>query len=77
MLPEGTEDLIERALREDIGWLYALVLEDFDQAADAFAAATAGAADPAPVDPAKLLPQLADTAELVEARKKLAALSAA
>ncbi len=40
----STSSLFGRALREDIGWLYALVLEDFDQAADAFAAATAGAA---------------------------------
>ena len=31
------------ALQEDLGWLYALVLEDFDLAADAFAAARDGA----------------------------------
>ncbi len=61
-LAERTSDPgLAAALHEDLGWLYALVLEDFDQAAAAFTAAIAAA----PASPGALL-----GAALVAARRQ-------
>ncbi|MCB9571123.1 MAG: hypothetical protein H6709_03440 [Kofleriaceae bacterium] len=51
LIDATTAPRIKAALHEDLGWLYALVLEDFERAAEAFAAA-------AVADPARRGPQL-------------------
>ncbi|MCE9577029.1 MAG: hypothetical protein K8W52_28035, partial [Deltaproteobacteria bacterium] len=82
-LAQGTTSpLFGRALREDIGWLYALVLEDFDQAAEAFAAATGAASGDGSTDAAAprgallgaalIAARRADTAEMSLAYERLA-----
>jgi tetratricopeptide (TPR) repeat protein len=73
-----TDTALTAALHEDTGWLYALVLEDFDRAAVAFTAAAA--ADPARPGPllgvALVAARRGEQAELAAAYERLASATA-